>query len=157
MASFANQRTVKIHKPAYDRNFVQVDINDWQNAYATLTRSGFGLYLYCCGNMDGYNLDLSSAAVQNALHISDSSYRRAVEELLEHGYLLKKTDTKLDFYTTPQPTTYVPKAKKSKKPPSTAVAAPIFDEIPAAKPIEKSSMPPSSFSPHLNRDYDWDE
>ena len=111
MASFPNQRTVTIHKPAYNRDFVQVDIDDWQEAYATLTRSGFGLYLYCCGNKDGYKLELSSAAIQNALHISDSSYRRAVEELLEHGYFIpkNKTNTKYDFFTTPQPTSYVPK------------------------------------------------
>ena len=74
MASFPNQRTVRIHKPKYEGNFVQVDIDEWQEAFATLTRSGFGLYLYCCGNQDGYKLELSSAAVQNALHISDSSY-----------------------------------------------------------------------------------
>ena len=83
MASFPNQRTVTIHKPKYDGNFVQVDIDDWQEAFDCLTKSGFGLYLYCCGNQDGYKLELSSAAVQNALHISDTSYRRAVEELLK--------------------------------------------------------------------------
>ena len=105
MASFPNQRTVTIHKPAYNRDFVQVDIDDWQKAYATLTRSGFGLYLYCCGNKDGYKLELSSAAIQNALHISDSSYRRAVEELLERGYFIpkNKTNTKFDFFTSLPP------------------------------------------------------
>lgn len=111
MASFPNQRTVTIHKPLYEGNFVQVDIDDWQEAFALLTKSSFGLYLYCCGNKDGYKLELSSAAIQNALHISDSSYRRAVEELLEHGYFIpkNKTNTKYDFFTTPQPTSYVPK------------------------------------------------
>lgn len=63
MASFANQRTVKIHKPVYDGSFVQVSIDEWQEAFDLLTKSGFGLYLYCCGNMDGYKLELSSAAI----------------------------------------------------------------------------------------------
>ncbi len=157
MASFANQRTVTIHKPTYSRNFVQVDIDDWQEAYATLTRSGFGLYLYCCGNKDNFKLELSSAAVQNALHISDSSYRRAVEELLEHGYFIpkNKTNTKFDFFTTPQPTSYVPKPKKKKA--SGGAAAPVLEEPPAAEPTQEPTRPLYSSSPHLVRDYDWEE
>ena len=155
MASFPNQRTVTIHKPRYEGSFVQVDIYEWQEAFATLTRSGFGLYLYCCGNQDGYKLELSSAAVQNALHISDSSYRRAVEELLEKGYFMQRTATKYDFYTTPQPTSYVPKPKKKKV--SSGAAAPALEETPAAEPIEEPMMPPRSISPALNTPYEWEE
>lgn len=155
MASFPNQRTVRIHKPKYEGNFVQIDIDDWQEAFATLTRSGFGLYLYCCGNQDGYKLELSSAAVQNALHISDSSYRRAVDELLEKGYFIQNTNTKYDFYTTPQPTSYVPKPKKKKA--SGGAAAPALEEIPAAEPTPEPTRPLYSSSPHLVRDYDWEE
>ena len=144
MASFPNQRTVTIHKPLYEGNFVQVDIDDWQEAFALLTKSGFGLYLYCCSNMNGYKLGLSSAAVQNALHISDSSYRRAVEELLEKGYFIQNTTTKYDFYTSPQPTSYVPKPKKKK-------------ETPATEPIEEPARPPFSSSPTLDTPYVWEE
>ena len=156
MASFPNQRTVRIHKPKYEGNFVQIDINDWQEAFALLTKSGFGLYLYCCGNQDGYKLELSSAAVQNALHISDSSYRRAVEELLEKGYFMQRTATKYDFYTSPQPTSYVPKPKK-KKASDGGAAAPALEETPAAEPIEEPMMPPRSISPALNTSYEWEE
>ena len=156
MASFANQRTVKIHKPVYDGSFVQVSIDEWQEAFDLLTKSGFGLYLYCCGNQDGYKLELSSAAVQNALHISDSSYRRAFEELLEHGYIIQKTNTKYDFYTTPQPTSYVPKPKK-KKASEGGAAAPALEETPVAEPIEEPTMPPRSMSPALNTPYVWEE
>ena len=156
MASFANQRTFKIHKPVYDGSFVQVSIDEWQEAFDLLTKSGFGLYLYCCSNMDGYKLVLSSAAVQNALRISDSSYRRAVEELLERGYFIQKTKTKYDFYTTPQPTSYVPKPKKTKKKSDGGgAAAPVLEENPAAEPDSEPTRPPFSFSPHLSNDYDW--
>ena len=156
MASFANQRTVTIHKPTYIGNFVQVDIDDWQEAFALLTKSGFGLYLYCCSNMNGYKLGLSSAAVQNALHISDTSYRRAVEELLKKGYFIQNTTTKYDFYTSPQPTSYVPKPKK-KKASDGGEAAPALEEAPATEPIEEPMMPPFSSSPTLTRAYEWDE
>ena len=155
MASFPNQRTVTIHKPHYEGNFVQVDIYEWQEAFSTLTKSSFGLYLYCCGNQDGYRLELSSAAVQNALHISDSSYRRAVEELLEKGYFIQRTTTKYDFYTTPQPTSYVPKPKKKKA--SGGAAAPALEETSAADPIEEPTMSPHSMSLALNTPYVWEE
>ena len=155
MASFPNQRTVTIHKPLYEGNFVQVDIDDWQEAFALLTKSGFGLYLYCCSNMNGYKLGLSSAAVQNALHISDTSYRRAVEELLKKGYFIQNTTTKYDFYTSPQPTSYVPKPKKKKA--SGGAAASAFEETPTTEPIEEPMMPPRSISPALNTSYEWEE
>ena len=156
MASFPNQRTVTIHKPLYEKNFVQVDIDDWQEAFALLTKSSFGLYLYCCGNMNGYKLGLSSAAVQNALHISDTSYRRAVEELLEKGYFIQNTNTKYDFFTTPQPTSYVPKPKK-KKASGGGAAEPALEETSAAEPIEEPTRPPRSISPALNTPYGWEE
>ena len=53
-------------------------------------KSYFGLYLYLCGNQDTFNLWLSSADIQRALGISDSSYRRAVEDLLGEGYLIMR-------------------------------------------------------------------
>lgn len=156
MASFPNQRTVTIHKPLYEKNFVQVDIDEWQEAFDRLTRISFGPYLYCCGNQDGYKLGLSSAAVQNALHISDTSYRRAVDELLEKGYFIQNTNTKYDFYTTPQPTSYVPKPKR-KKASDGGAAAPALEETPAAEPIEEPARPPFSSSPTLNTPYVWEE
>ena len=61
------------------------------------------MYLYLCGNQDGFPLALSSADVQNRLRISDSSYRRAVEDLKASGYLIERNGNPrtLDFYTTP--------------------------------------------------------
>ena len=125
----------------------------------TLPRSSFGLYLYMCGNQNGYPLSLSSVAVQHALGVSDSSYRRAVEDLLAAGYLLMPDGRKtvLDFYTSPQPTDYVKKERK-KKPAtddgSTAVEPVSMDAAPLLPPAYeeeeyqgryRSSVPSSFF------------
>ncbi|MBQ1945924.1 MAG: hypothetical protein II343_03240, partial [Clostridia bacterium] len=91
-----------------------------------------------------------------ALHISDTSYRRAVDELLEKGYFIQNTTTKYDFYTSPQPTSYVPKPKK-KKASDSGAAAPALEETPAAKPIEEPARPPRSISPTLDTPYVWEE
>ena len=121
----------------------------------TLPRSSFGLYLYLCGNQNGYELSLSSVAIQQALGVSDSSYRRAVEDLLAAGYLMMRNDNErtLDFYTTPQPTSYVKKERKKK--PTTgggaACAASVsIDEAPYEPPEDEelSYGTYSSFSPY---------
>ena len=118
------------------------------------------MYLYLCGNQDGFPLALSSADVQKRLNVSDSSYRRAVEDLLAAGYLMMRNDKKntMDFYTSPKPTTYVKEETKKKKnvtgggAPS---AAPVsIDEAPCEPPVYEE--PPrviyrSSFG------YGWEE
>ena len=157
--SYPNQSSITIHKPQYEGNFVQVSIDEWQNAFATLPRISFGLYLYLCGNADGFDFALSSVAVQHALGVSDSSYRRAVEDLLAAGYLLMPDGRKtvLDFYTSPQPTDYVKKERK-KKPAtdggSTAAAPVSMDAAPLLPPAYeeeeyqgryRSSVPSSFF------------
>lgn len=157
MVTYPNQKIVTVHKPKYSEDFLQISKEEWMDAYDKLTRSGLGLYLYCSGNQNTYQFALSSLAIQAALGISDSSYRRAIEELLVKGYLIEGSGNTLHFYTTPQPTTYVPKPKKAKKTPSTADAALIFDETSAAKPNNEtpSNMPPRSFSPDL--EYSWED
>ena len=118
MSSYPNQRCITIHKSQYKENFLQVSIDEWRQAFIKLpAKSSFGLYLYLCGNQDTFNLWLSSADVQRALGISDSSYRRAVEDLLGEGYLIMRNGNEhtLDFYTTPQSTSYVKKERKKKK------------------------------------------
>lgn len=78
--TFPNQDQVTIHKERYDGNFLQVSIEEWTTAFATLKPGSFGLYLYLCGNMDGFNLALSSVAVQRALGYSDSTYQHSQEK-----------------------------------------------------------------------------
>ena len=122
----------------------------------TLPRSSFGLYLYLCGNQNGYPLSLSSVAVQQALGISDSSYRRAVEDLLAAGYLIMRNDNErtLDFYTSPQPTSYMKKERNKKKPVTgggAASAASVSIDEASYEPPEDEELSYgtySSFSPY---------
>ena len=114
-----------------------------------------GLYLYLCGNQNGFPLALSSADVQKHLCISDSSYRRAVEDLLAAGYLIMRNDNKhtMDFYTTPQTTTYVKKERKKKTVTgggAASAASVAIEEAPYEPPEdeEPSYSTYSSFSPY---------
>ena len=155
MTSFPNQSIVTIHKPQYKENFLQVAIYEWEESFIKLPRISFGLYLYLCGNQDGFPLALSSADVQNRLGISDSSYRRAVEDLKASGYLIERNGNPrtLDFYTSPQPTTYVKKESKKKNATGGEVASAAsvsIEEAPYEPPEDEelSYGTYSSFSPY---------
>ena len=130
MTTYPNQKQITNHKEKYHQDFLQIGKDEWMPAYDKLPRGAFGLYLYLCGNMNGYRLGLSSAAVQQAIGVSDSTYRRAVESLLEAGYLIQEgSDKNLHFYTKPQPTDYVKKSSKTKTAaaPTTAAQAPLAE------------------------------
>ena len=114
-----------------------------------MPRASLGLYLYLCGNQDGFPLALSSADVQKRLGISDSSYRRAVEDLLAAGYLITRNDNKhtMDFYTTPQPTSYVKKERKKKNVTGGGAACA------ASVSIEEATCEPDSYEAYLKEYY----
>ena len=145
--TYPNQKTITIHKDPVKENFLQVNICEWQEAFATLPRISFGLYLYLCGNQDKFHLALSSVDVQKSLGVSDSSYRRAVEDLLAAGYLIMRNGNEhtLDFYTTPQPTDYVKKERKKK---NGGAAAPVVPDAASDQPPadEEDLFPSFSFS-----------
>ena len=117
MTSFPNQMFVTIHKDKCEHDFLQVNKSDWMEAYSTLNRGAFGLYLYLCGNMNGFHLGLSSVAVQRALGISDSTYRRAKKALVDAGYLIEGHNAHdYHFYPTPQFDVSVKKEKNDVRP-----------------------------------------
>lgn len=148
--SYPNQDMVTIHKERYDGNFLQVSIDEWTTAFTTLKPGTFGLYLYLCGNMDGYHLALSSVAVQHALGYSDSTYRRAKKELIEKGYLVvsERSHHVMDFFPTP------PVMNASEM---TAAAAPVTCDPCAPAPLQQeeylSRFPSSQYV--TVSEYDW--
>ena len=151
MKSYPNQRKVTIHKPKYDGNFLQVSKAEWMAAYQHLNQGEFGLYLYLCGNQDNYEFYLSSAAVQQALQVSDSTYRRAVKSLKELGYLVEgKSERDLHFYPTPH--RMMPVTDEREK----AAAPVIFDQA-ATNPsaTQYAVVPSHTFSGHIK--YGWDD
>ena len=147
--SYPNQSNVTIHKPQYKENFLQVSIEEWEEAFIKLPRISFSLYLYLCGNQDGFNRALSSADFQKRLNVSDSSYRRAVDDLLAAGYLMMRNDKKntMDFYTSPQSTTYVKPERKKKSTTGGGAAS--------AEPVSMDDAPcePDSYKAYLKEYY----
>lgn len=101
MRTYPNQKVIHIQKQKYVDNFLQVGNDEWQRAARELSGSAFKLYLYLCGNKDGYDLALSQKAVEDATGLSKNTYHRAVEELESNGYLSCVKGNVYAFSTTP--------------------------------------------------------
>ena len=113
------------------------------------------MYIYLCSNANGFPLALSPADFMKQLNVSKSSYDRAVDDLLAAGYLMMRNDKKntMDFYTSPQPTTYVKKESKKKNVTGggAASAEPVsIEEAPCEPPEDEEASygTYSSFSPY---------
>lgn len=101
MTTHPNQKIIKIYKPKPIHGFLQVNKEDWQEAYKTLGQSAFGLYLYLANNNDDFRIALSPIAVKNAIGISESTYRRAIDELIKWAYLTLEKNNTYVFTTAP--------------------------------------------------------
>ena len=96
-----NQKIIRVHKDSYDGGYLTIGTEEWQEAFKSLKRITFGVYLYLSGNANGFELTLSRRDVMNRLGVSKDTYLRAVKELEEKGYLTHKNGPVWNFYTTP--------------------------------------------------------
>ena len=64
---------------------------------------GLQLYLYLAANADGYQLELSPQAAQDAAGIRRTTFYEYLRRLELHGYLVWRRTNAYDFYTTPRP------------------------------------------------------
>ena len=88
-----NQKAFRIHKKreASDKTDVRIsDLfkRDILDASKDLKDTTFKLYMYFISNQDEYVGGLSKVDVINKTGISESSYKRAIKELEEKGYLI---------------------------------------------------------------------
>ena len=96
-----NQKIIRIHKDSYNGGYLTIGTEEWQEAFKSLKRITFGVYLYLSGNANGFELTLSRRDVMDRLGVSKDTYLRAVKELEEKGYLAHKNGPVWNFYTTP--------------------------------------------------------
>lgn len=96
-----NQKIIRVHKDSYNGSYLTIGTEEWQEAFKSLKRITFGVYLYLSGNANGFELTLSRRDVMDRLDVSKDTYLRAVKELEEKGYLVHKNGPVWNFYTTP--------------------------------------------------------
>lgn len=89
--SVPNQKTVKLAprtKRDSEHLYSMNNLDALQMAMKTLNGSGLKLWLYLNKNQDGYRLELSRVDCAN-WGIKKDSYYKAVEELIQKGYLVQ--------------------------------------------------------------------
>ena len=98
MITYPNQRVVTIFKEDCKKDFLQLNNGEWQAAAQVLkTYSAFKLYLYFASNKNGFSIALSPVAIQEAIGISENTYRAAFKELVEAGYLTQSSSNKNSY------------------------------------------------------------
>lgn len=88
-----NQKAFRVNKRREPNDKTDVRISDLFKrdlfeASKDLKDTTFKLYIYFISNQDGYIGGLSKVDVLNKTGISESSYKRAMKELEEKGYLV---------------------------------------------------------------------
>ena len=98
--SVPNQKVITIHQST-EVPFVKLGINEYQEAFRKMAPCTFAMYLYLAGNMEGFKLELSKAAFENATGYTKSSYHRAYKDLVNLGYIYEDNGS-LNFATSPK-------------------------------------------------------
>lgn len=85
-----------------DHPYCKLNIDALNGAIKDLSHAGLKLYMYLAKNEPGYEFGLSPKALENEYGLSKSTYYRAKEELIAHGYLEELDERTLRFWEAPQ-------------------------------------------------------
>jgi hypothetical protein len=89
MGRVPNQKHVVVNKAPCDAVHIYTIRNKESEAYAsrTLGNAAYRMWTYLSSHQDGYDFDLSSAAVEKEYGIKIRQYNTGVAELIEKGFL----------------------------------------------------------------------
>lgn len=119
MKTTPNQNIIRIQKPKYQNNFLQIGLDEIQKVFKQYNKSTIALYLYLASNANNYELALSPAAFEQAYGVKKSAYYEAFNTLVKDGYLVQVKGNYYKFTTVPfsglpeQDNTQIPDFRKS--------------------------------------------
>ena len=99
--SVENQRSIIIHNPGVEKNFIQISKADLQAASRILTPAQLIVYIDLCGNEEGFLKDYSPAYFKKNYGISKDTVQKTFHILEDKGFIVKK-EGKFHFYRQPQ-------------------------------------------------------
>jgi len=91
--SVPNQKKILIERISEKamKDYLKVSNENLYIAMYNLKGNAFKLWIYFTDNMNGYAMDLYPVDFCTKAKVSDSTYRRAFEELEKKGYLIKSS------------------------------------------------------------------
>ena len=95
MGRVPNQKRIITHRIACDGNVPYTVRRRDIEAYAarTLNDAGFKMWLYMSANKDGYDYNLSAAAVEKEYGIKVKQYRNGIQNLIDNNFLVAIGDS----------------------------------------------------------------
>ena len=102
MSTNPNQTIVRIERSPCDGLCSMRNIEAENAAARDLKYSTMILWLYCSRYQDGDEFILSPKAVKEIMGMSERTYTRCKDELIEKGYLVKIKDNHYMFYEKPR-------------------------------------------------------
>lgn len=96
-----NQNIMIIHRIYPKANFLQISNEHWQNVLKETDPYTLALYLYFASNANNYKLEVSPAAIYNAIGLPRSTYYKKLDVLKKQGYIVQKQGNVYDFYEVP--------------------------------------------------------
>ena len=105
MASYPNQKRIRIVKSEVDKlhPYTMINIEALKQLMnSDLSDRAIKLWLCFASNQDGYEFELSPAYIQKEWGFSDSTYKRAKNDLLDARYLVVSEGGILEFHDFPQ-------------------------------------------------------
>ena len=100
-----NQKVIEIHKVNEKRGKI-LDISANRIAQKELSAQAYVLYMHFVLNLPGYKEALSLEHILNTTSVSERGYYKAVKELIEKQYLVRKPSKDFSefyhFYENPQ-------------------------------------------------------
>ena len=89
--SVPNQKKIMIERSSdrTNKDYLKVSNDSLDIAMYNLYGNAFKLWIYFTDNKQGYSIDLYPVDFCTKAKVSDSTYRRAFEELEKKGYLIK--------------------------------------------------------------------
>lgn len=100
-----NQKIITVDKDPCDKEHIYTahNLDTLQKAMNDLDGATFKMWTYLSKNQKGYQFALSKVdAVKNWGIGSKSSYDRAVQELIDRGYLVETSKNHYTFYESPR-------------------------------------------------------
>lgn len=97
--SVPNQKMIYIQRisDSVRKDFLKVSNKNLQEAMYNLKSNAFKLWIYFVDNSNGYLKKMYPVDFWTIADVSESTYRRSFDELLEKGYLIQHK-TKKNFY-----------------------------------------------------------
>lgn len=123
-----NQKVIEIHK-VHAKGGRILDIKANREAQCNLSAQAYILYMHFILNLPGYQEALSVAHITETTSLSERGYYKAVNELIEKGYLVQEPNAQFSqFYAFYEDPVLCPNAQ-SPPPEANSDADSSYDEI----------------------------